>query len=152
VKLSPIHVSRHVALLSLPREAQTLIHAHDIPETRLRYLLQALPRPKYTAQIIRLLTKATHAELWSSEEFHAEVDRVLHRTAEPAWRPAQTRTSLERVRTQMAAVFKGKAKSDPAYLREQLDEKDLAEFDQLAAEATKLLTYLEALSAYRRQK
>jgi hypothetical protein len=139
---------QYATLLTLPAKAQAIVHAHDIPERRLRYLLQQLPRPKYNAEIIRILEQATSDEtLWSGAQIHAAVDRVLKR-ARPRARPTQMGQALGRVRGLVAQVF-GRGKLDVAHLRryrEALPESERKAFDQAVAEARALLPYVSALA------
>jgi hypothetical protein len=139
---------QYATLLTLPAKAQTIIHAHDVPERRLRYLLQQLPRPKYNAEIVRILEQATGDEtLWSGAQIRAAVDRMLKRVR-PRARPAQIGQALGRVRGLVAQVF-GRGKPDAARIRryrEALPEPERKVFDQTVAEARALLPYVSALA------
>jgi hypothetical protein len=141
-------VSQYVALLELPLEAQTIVHDYDIPERRLRYMLQRLPRPKYNTEIVRILKRATAGDVvWSSKQFQEEVDRVLHLPQDAAPRLAKVRGGLKQTRTNIASIFQG-GRIDSETVRRYRQELGAANqdsFDQLVKEAQELLPYLTAL-------
>jgi ParB-like chromosome segregation protein Spo0J len=159
VGLSDSAVALYTPLLTLPAEAQAMIHAFDIPETRLRYLLAHLPRPKYNKAIARLIKQATTAEwLWSSSEFRQAVEAILGQGATKKERGSVARLAKDVTRTRAtlnraAQQFQDLLGKRPSIAGAQRQQTRLAkaemdtDFRALVGDAKILIRYLQTLVA-----
>ncbi|MBN1887058.1 MAG: ParB N-terminal domain-containing protein [Thermoflexales bacterium] len=109
----------YTPLLELEPEAQAIIHAYDIPERRLRYMLSVLSRPERNADITAILKKATGGpEIWTEAQIRKEVDKLLGISkSDTPPSPKQIVSAVKHIASRLAPILSIKKFERDAFVR-----------------------------------